>query len=547
MLAIVTVVTCCCCCGAHCSGVSQCYVAPLCEVSTARLHITSSLDDIELRKASDACAREPVVTRAASLAASWAKSVSSFLSQQRRRVDGSMSGSSAAWRGAQHRKCLLSSDSWYRVWVTGALRELLSTVQGQPHAVESVKAAVQRKLEAPSSHVVLHFVGDHGVGKSLTADLISLAWSLHCSAASSSTTTSPSEWAALSGTRRVGSPCRQGDALLTISGASYGPGIDEATEKQTLVQRVTLFATAYPFGMVLVDDLSAMTPSFAFFVLRVFLLRCEPPELGARSSRVLEEDADATLLRELVASGVDVCRLLVVLTSDFGARGFTQSLSTVSEIEQLATAQLTRVLQGAAAAACDGKFVLNELLQQHRDLVRVVGFMPLSEDSIRAIVRQAVTTLPCADRRILAADIDPVALLWLVARAAPHVAFENGHAVRRMIIEDTLGPFLQHWMETAVAVDDVIPRLVVSVVAAVGDEGAERASGEGDDNHRRALCLHDWAEHSNLATQQEENRNVALHSECWSLSVAAIRSDWDDRHRGIQHRVAEGDLGRDEL
>lgn len=283
------------------------------------------------------------------------------------------------------RHCFLSAetpfrDPAFRKQLLENLHELLIEVQGQSHVIPVVYGAVLKKLQRLDERVILHFAGDHGVGKTLVARLISLAWSLRCAAG-----------AEQRGATNGRHSCSHGDAMLIISGTGYD-GLPIQTSRKMIVDSISKHAQRHPHGIVLIDDLTAMHPDLVLAISSI---------LG-RSSTFAE------------APHVDLEKLFVIVTTDFGTEGKTRN-KTLPEIQEMVIGEFSTTF-----GSFTGSFM------------QVVPFVPLTPEAARNIVRETVDFFTCRDRRILTSTISDQALTF-IADSIPHFQFENGHALKRKL------------------------------------------------------------------------------------------------------------------
>ncbi|ESL11705.1 hypothetical protein TRSC58_00538 [Trypanosoma rangeli SC58] len=319
--------------------------------------------------------------------------------------------------------------------VLNDVEELLFTrVAGQEHVKKAILEAVRRKLSYPEDPLVLHFAGDNGVGKTHTARLLSLATSLRCASSHPM--------------------CDAGDNMLIISGTGFD-GMPIADARLRIMQRITAHQKAYPHGIVLLDDLTAMHPK---------LVAALAPLLG-RAER-FEEQPEGT---------PSLAKLLVVVTTDFGQEGRTWGKS-MAEVEQMVRDEFSG-LYGTLVSA----------------FTRTMLFTAFSRLDAEQMVRIAVASLPCAkywgdSGSVVASSIDDLAVAFLVERhRETWEGKENGHALRRAV-EDTLISLLlqyfdQHGQDTVVwayfCLDELTAKIVLSTGAEYNQAGVRSKEPSG--------------------------------------------------------------------
>ena len=126
------------------------------------------------------------------------------------------------------------------------LQERLGSIRGQDHAIPQIMNAVLGKMHDPSSPLVLQFSGDNGVGKSYTAEQISLALSLRC-----------------------GNDCSKGDNMLIIGGTAY-KGLELGEARKMIFARIREHAQLFPHGIILVNDIQSMDPELVVALTPLF-------------------------------------------------------------------------------------------------------------------------------------------------------------------------------------------------------------------------------------------------------------------------------------
>ena len=153
----------------------------------------------------------------------------------------------------------------------------LEGLQGQDEQKPRIVDAVLRKLRRPREPLVLHLVGDNGVGKTRTSELISIALSLHCHPQSPE--------------------CKFGDCMTAIEMTSFPEGKwDVNLTVHHIVRRAAQHAAKFPNGLLVLNDL----PAFPREVVKAI-----GPLLGGAGKFASFPDFDPS-------------KLLVVATSDLG-------------------------------------------------------------------------------------------------------------------------------------------------------------------------------------------------------------------------------------
>jgi ATP-dependent Clp protease ATP-binding subunit ClpA len=186
--------------------------------------------------------------------------------------------------------------------------------------------------------------------------------------------------------------------MLVVAGSSYA-GMDAVTARKLVVPTIIRHATEHPFGIVLLDDLTAMDPE---------VVRCLYPLLG-RGEHFPE------------APAVSLHRLTVIVTTDFGDQGQTQGL-TPTEIRGLVDKHFGATFGVAAVAN-----------------VLTFPFLPFTNETVKRIVAQRIASLPCRYSQVSFASYQTNSLVlesFLADRSAvTSLRNENGHALMKMVDE----------------------------------------------------------------------------------------------------------------
>ena len=218
--------------------------------------------------------------------------------------------------------------------------DIVRGLVGQEHVTHEIVNAVLFKVQNPDTPCILHFAGDHGVGKTKAAKAVSRALSLH------------------STTRYKFTMPDAGDALLLISGTAY-EGMPADQLRQYLVKSIVDHIKVHPFGVVLIDEADKL-PLDAVRVLTPLIKSVEYPE----------------------HPGVSLSRAVVILTSDFGEQGRTRGKSSE---------QVRAEVVAAMATAWPGVSLLD---------VRTFPFLPFSKQSALQLAEVLVRGTTCRDRRV---------------------------------------------------------------------------------------------------------------------------------------------------
>ena len=275
--------------------------------------------------------------------------------------------------------------------ILGEFSILLQSLHGQEHLSLSLLGALREKRQFPDHPMILHFAGDHGVGKTNTARLVSKAWSLRCQ--------EELPWLrkGIDMIKRSRRSCLSGDAMLTVSGTSY-EGLSTDWVVLDMLQRMQEHHRRFPHGIILLDDASALPAN--------------------------------VLSRVLFTYSSTLQSLLVIVTTDFGSQG-----RTVGK-DQQAVAQFARMEWEQFFSSDSGK---DPIPLVHGNLVRTFPFVSLTNENVRRVVVDYVAGLSCLDPlRVLSASITTEAVESIVQEWLPS-AVENGHALVRI---------LKDWVDT---------------------------------------------------------------------------------------------------
>lgn len=257
----------------------------------------------------------------------------------------------------------------YKKHVLNRLKHLTQrNLKGQSHVVEGVVRDIAMKLENPEKPLVLHFAGDNGVGKTTLAQLISLALGFKC--------------------RDV--ECAVGDSTLVLSGVSYD-GYSVQEFRRAVVQKIVQHAARYPRnGVVIINDLGALSPD----LVRVLL-----PLLGR-----------APFFPE--APNTPLAALTVIVTTDFGRQGRTRGKSL---------AEMRRIVEE------DFKSLYSLLSSS---MIRTYPFLPTSITTAKDIVRLTVMDYRCRHRDVIREiQVDDDIVAWIVDFVRDDLPMENGRCV----------------------------------------------------------------------------------------------------------------------
>ncbi|CCW65911.1 unnamed protein product [Phytomonas sp. Hart1] len=280
--------------------------------------------------------------------------------------------------------CLLRASPFdhqgkaYREYVRGRLQRLGPRfVKGQ-YSLEPILRSVAYKLAYMHEPLVLHLAGDNGVGKTRTAEVISLAVAQRCG----------------------NEDCSLGESTLVLSGTSYD-GMTLSEFRRSIVPTICQHAARYPHnGVLIINDLSALEPQKVRLLL---------PVLG-RGERFPEFPR------------IDLARLIVIVTTDFGKEGRTQGKS-LDEMRYFINTEF-------------------QDLYTHRStsIIQTFPYLPISLETALEIVNMTIQDLSCRYQNSL--SILDEAALWIVEKAKQLLPVENGRAVVQEVMR-SVGPLLE--------------------------------------------------------------------------------------------------------
>lgn len=322
---------------------------------------------------------------------------------------------------------------------------LNSHLVAQTHITESLLQWLQLKLHRERTPMVLHFVGDNGVGKTTTAELISLAWSLRCDRSeawegSAGLRVSPAHrllsllvpsflWEKIKKTHRPS--CARGESMLVISGASYMSSAERDIEvaKNRIAQQIHAHQLRFPYGIVLIDDITVM-PIELVHALAPLFGRGDRFGFSSRSPQGSSERQG--LQYSTAAEHPPLSQLLVLITSDLGREGRSK-YKTLHEMEKLVREEMSD-LYGSMASSYTHTLVLRRF----------------STDDAVALVKRAVSQAPCTyglTYFLAEMKITDEAAAYLVedTRAEWEDNGENGRALRQAVEFRLLGPLYNYW------------------------------------------------------------------------------------------------------
>ncbi|CCW62658.1 unnamed protein product [Phytomonas sp. EM1] len=286
--------------------------------------------------------------------------------------------------------CLLRASPFdhrgeaYRAYVRGRLQGLGPRLVKGQYSLQSILHSVAYKLTHMHEPLVLHLAGDNGVGKTRTAEAISLAMAQRCG----------------------NEDCSLGESTLVLSGTSYD-GMSLSEFRRSIVPTICRHAARFPNnGVLIINDLSALEPQKVKLLL---------PVLG-RGERFPEFPR------------VDLARLIVIVTTDFGKEGLTQGKS-LAEMRDFINAKFQELYT-----------------QRSTSIIQTLPYLPISLETALEIVYMTVQDLSCRYQKLLTIDDD--AALWIVEKTKQLLPVENGRAVVQEVMRSVV-PLLEECDEAS--------------------------------------------------------------------------------------------------
>ena len=174
--------------------------------------------------------------------------------------------------------------------IHSCLYSLFQQIHGQQSSVETLVGQINRKLYDPKASFVVHLAGDNGVGKTMSAGLLSIAISLY-----------PHQ-----------SHVNAGETLLIFPGSEYAnitaessAGLKQAA--QNIRSRLIAHVTRFPRCVVLFDEITQFHPVLMHELNTIFA--------AIEHGKALDE--------------VPMTGVFCFITSDFGSNGRTLGMSPV--------------------------------------------------------------------------------------------------------------------------------------------------------------------------------------------------------------------------
>lgn len=272
---------------------------------------------------------------------------------------------------AVRRDPLKAGSAAYRLYVSRRLDLLAPRMVAGQFVLPSILRAVRHKLAHPSQPLVLHLAGDNGVGKTRTAEMISLAMAQRCGNVE----------------------CTLGDTTLTLSGTSYD-GLPLPDFRLFVVKAVAQHAKVHGSrSVVIINELSSLDREKVKALL---------PLLG-RGEHFPEFPS------------VDLSELTVVVTTDFGMEGRTRGMS----LQDMRNA-INRDFQDLYSRSSTG-------------ILRTQPFLPISLDTAQTIAQLTVSRLACDYQVPLHLGADAKDFLLETVKA--ELPARNGRAVSQAVVE----------------------------------------------------------------------------------------------------------------
>lgn len=316
-----------------------------------------------------------------------------------------------------YKYCKFTNSYWatssYQQYALKMLNIALDRLKGKASQVEQLRNLLSLKIQRPDAPLMIHIAGDNGVGKSLTASLVSLAMSRFYK----------------------NSLCDEGDGLIRIAGTSYD-GLDIFAARSSIMTLLKKHVASHPYGIVVVDDINQMSPALVRAISSLF------GKGGDDSNDALTKD--------------QVARLTIFITSDLGREGRTQG-KMESEVHLIVEDELKHHY-GQLDMAMFNTFV----------------YMPLTSKAMEEIARDRLDDLNRTLPQVQKVTYDPLVPIFIAklteARERAVVLHENGRALDKTFEREVLGQISQyHGVQVSVHVALAGSEIVVSVTPIVED------------------------------------------------------------------------------
>jgi hypothetical protein len=249
----------------------------------------------------------------------------------------------------------------------------------QRAAVQAVRKRLAQKAAHPSHPAVFLFVGDHGVGKTRLAYMMSLIMS------------------GCPGGSRAGQP--HGSRLFEVDGSSFGSSMDAAHIRKILVPTLVAHARNHPSGMILVNDVQLLGNALELLV---------PLITGGSYPE---------------HHGVSFTNSVVVLTMDLNVAGTTASLSP-DEITYVAVERLNRMPS-----------VIGTMIAEH---AHIVPFGPFDPPAYRQAIQFGLMRLPCVHRIMEELSFTDREVTALVRKVATFTVLHGNGRISAAIVDEVL-------------------------------------------------------------------------------------------------------------
>ena len=276
-------------------------------------------------------------------------------------------------------------------------------IKGQQRAIETLVGHINRKLYDPRASFLIHLAGDNGVGKTMSAALLSIAISLYPHKAHRNA----------------------GETLLIISGSEFASVSGDSAEERQLVtrqiqSRLVTHVQKFSKCVVLFDEVTQMHP---------VLLQ----ELNPLFSAIEHGES---------INGVPMTGVFCFLTSDFGSNGKTLGM-TSTEVRTL----VWEVIQET--------YKYTPALKK----ANVIPFLALSPADYQDAIRYRLNTLKCQHNKknslfgntninILEFTFDEEVLVdFLYCKILSGIPQRNGREIDRIFDDYIEGPLVMKLAE----------------------------------------------------------------------------------------------------
>jgi len=298
---------------------------------------------------------------------------------------------SQCWGVGTYRAATYNTDT---AGVRSCLHNLYSLIKGQKDAMETLLGGISKKLSNQKTPFLVHLAGDNGVGKTLSAVLLSAALSQYPHA-----------------TIQKG-----GEVLLFIHGSEYGSLSNTDTEgiaaaAREITETVLEHCKKYPtVSVIVLDEVTQL-----------------PPNLVTALGPIFSAVQSGSSLR-----GIDLSGVYLFVTSDFGSDGMTTGKSS-TDVRNLLWNRVDKVYK------MDNNF----------KKLNIVPFLALTVSAFKEAIEHRLRIFLCGHQLrtqgsvvISRVNYTTAVIDLLYGKVVQGILKRNGREVDK-VLEDTLeGPYV---------------------------------------------------------------------------------------------------------